>query len=210
LRHKITANTPLITALLAANLGQEVVVVLELLLEAGANVNAMNYRNETPLSLAIAEHLNPDIVMEFLEYSPNLEVRASNAFTPLMFAVNERIPWIVRELVKRGADLESRDSHGSTSVLLTIKHPITGSLVEILRILCEGGADVNVKSAQGASVLHYIARYTGNFEMIRLVVEAGADLKAVHEGETPLDAFLSNYQTRGGENLDEIIQLLGG
>jgi ankyrin repeat protein len=83
-------------------------------------------------------------------------------------------------------------------------------LVEILRILCEGGADVNVKSAQGASVLHYIARYTGNFEMIRLVVEAGADLKAVHEGETPLDAFLSNYQTRGGENLDEIIQLLGG
>jgi ankyrin repeat protein len=130
-------------------LGQEVVVVLELLLEAGANVNAMNYRNETPLSLAIAEHLNPDIVMELLEYSPNLEVRASNAFTPLMFAVDEKIPWIVRELVKLGADLESRDSHGSTSVLLTIKHPITGSLVEILRILCEGGCGRECEECAG-------------------------------------------------------------
>jgi hypothetical protein len=41
------------------------------------------------------------------------------------------------------------------------------------------------------------------------MVEAGADLKAVHEGETPLDAFLSNYQTRGGRILTKLSSYLG-
>ncbi|KAF8253008.1 ankyrin [Wilcoxina mikolae CBS 423.85] len=203
-------HTPLFKALRNQNSSLEVV---EVLLEAAANaVNPDN--NQTPLLLTITDS---SMALKLLKYSLNLEVRDHNSFTPFMSVAVKKIPWIVRELVKRGENLEPRDGHGRTPVILTVLalcHDTwnTECCMEVLRILCEEGANVNVRDAMGIPVLNLAVRYwyTGKLKLIRLLVWAGADPKAVHEGKTALDIFQSLYDPLYMDNYDETIQLLRG
>ncbi|KAF8540334.1 ankyrin repeat-containing domain protein [Trichophaea hybrida] len=117
------SQTPLHCALKCAD-------SVQVLLEFGADLQVKNYLGHTPLFKALhnqdssmevvevlldtaADAVNPDIIQwpllliitdstmawKLLKYSLSLEVRDQNSFTPI--AVKE-IPWIVRELVKRG------------------------------------------------------------------------------------------------------------
>ncbi len=72
---------------------------------------------------------------------------------------------------------------------------------EIVKLLLEHGADVNIKDAHGYTALH-LAVYSGNIEIIQLLLACGADIHAKHVDETtPLHAAFINTHK-------EIIKLL--
>lgn len=105
------AQPPLCIAVAAGH-----VEIVQILCEAGANVNvACIHNGETPLHLAV-KTANDDILDILLQYNANLNARALyTGETPLHFAAaRPESSHAVTELLKHGADYESLDSKGRT------------------------------------------------------------------------------------------------
>lgn len=69
-------------------------------------------------------------------------------------------------------------------------HFAVNSSVEMIQLLIEHGADVNVKDEKGKTPLH-ITAVTPSVEKMQLLIEHGADVNAVDaNGKTPLDYAL--------------------
>ena len=66
-------------------------------------------------------------------------------------------------------------------------HFAVNSGVEIIQMLIDYGADMNVKDAKGRTPLHIVATGRPSIEKMELLIEHGADVNAVDdEGKTPL------------------------
>lgn len=94
---------------------------------------------------------------------------------------------LARLLIQKGAQgLDRLDSNG-----LSVFHlAILREKMEQLPWLVELGVDVNVTSLWGVTPLHFAAR-SGNLEIIRFCIQAGADLEAITVAEeSVVDAAL--------------------
>ncbi|HEY1706974.1 MAG TPA: ankyrin repeat domain-containing protein [Rhizomicrobium sp.] len=83
-------------------------------------------------------------------------------------------------------DVNQRDVFGDTPLGIAV---IWGD-VEAVRLLLEGGADVNARQADDMTPLHYTAiPKTGGAEVAKLLLEAGASLDIVDDlfCKTPLE-----------------------
>lgn len=90
-----------------------------------------------------------------------------------------------KNLLKHGADPNSRNPNNGLTVLMIAAGKANAEMVEIL---LDAGADVfAVDSGAGASALHKACQ-GGSVEVVRLLVEAGAfvDCQAAATGHTPL------------------------
>ncbi|MCA9779259.1 MAG: ankyrin repeat domain-containing protein [Candidatus Eremiobacteraeota bacterium] len=88
----------------------------------------------------------------------------------------------VRELAAAGAEIDCRDSYGTTPLL----HSAQLGYRELVALLLELGADVTSRDMEDRTVLHY---WTSKCDetILKLLVAAGADLHAEDDmGETPL------------------------
>ncbi|HKV47404.1 MAG TPA: ankyrin repeat domain-containing protein [Candidatus Acidoferrales bacterium] len=84
-------------------------VVVGLLLDAGANINARGWFGETALF-----SLEEDAVRELIRRHANLEARDDSGETPLIDTVSGSIAEI---LIKAGADVNARDKDGKTALI---------------------------------------------------------------------------------------------
>lgn len=77
----------------------------------------------------------------------------------------------VRELLARGADVEARDRHGQTGLMLAAH----AGHRDVVAALIEHGASLDVTAKFGLSAL-MLAVVAGHAEIARLLAKAGADL----------------------------------
>ncbi|MBN2858477.1 MAG: ankyrin repeat domain-containing protein, partial [Candidatus Delongbacteria bacterium] len=111
-----------------------------------------------------------------------LESRIDTYFTPLNYAALEGKTDIVKYLVDKGADINTRDREGS----IPLQNAAIKGYFEIVKILVENGSDVNYKDYNDVTPLHF-ACMSGNLEMIKFLESKGANLKGVNSnGNTPL------------------------
>jgi ankyrin repeat protein len=88
---------------------------------------------------------------------------------------------VVPILLQAGADLEARDNLGHTVLLRSLTD------LKAVKKLLDLGAKVGARDIYGNSVLHLICQNPFSQDILRLLVEAGADLTWVnHEGNTIL------------------------
>lgn len=78
---------------------------------------------------------------------------------------------LIRELLGAGADLDARDRHGETALMLAA-HRGHG---DIAALLVEVGADLNVTAKYNLTAL-MLAIVAGHTAVARLLIQAGADL----------------------------------
>ena len=110
----------------------------------------------------------------------------------------------IRALLDAGADIRYMKPHGYT-VMIDVMHgrPILEDqqLIPVLRLLIEGGADLNAVSDYGESALSVTSR-VGRFDAVGLLLEAGAD-------PTPLEWSLLHRAVALGsfEDVRERIEL---
>lgn len=138
----------------------------QLLIEAGADVNARDNKGETAL-MHIRDTFQNRIRAWDNDTSAYLEVmikagadvnaRSNDGMTPLMFANDLRS---VQKLIEAGADVNAKDNNGK-SVLMYVVSPKTGdddadANPEIVSALIKAGAIVDDKDNQGKSVKDYI------------------------------------------------------
>jgi hypothetical protein len=88
----------------------------------------------------------------------------------------------VIELLREGANVNTRDEHGFTP----LHYAAFSRDADVARLLLEHGADANAKGEGGVTPLHHAA-IIGNADVARLLLDHGADVNARDKrGSTPL------------------------
>ena len=167
---------------------------MQLLLAKGADPNAGNKRQSTPLFWAIADEAK---VRLLLESGANPNAKSIDGRTPLyQTASMPNALGTMRLLLDKGADPNAKMLNGMTSLIAASRVSLPS-----MRLLIERKADVNARNAAGANALMAAAQ-TGRPDHVRFLLSKGADAKVrTKKNETAL----ADAATAG--NL-EVVQLL--
>lgn len=86
----------------------------------------------------------------------------------------------IKELIKSGADVNMKDEHGYTALMLAYR-------TKTAQLLIESGADVNARDNNGETALMW-ASAQGNVDRVKLLIKSGADVNAINKtfGDTSL------------------------
>lgn len=175
--------------------------MVELLISRGANVNAVNKFNYTPLNKAVSNFIKPDnkekdcvkILNLLLDKGANLDVQDGNGTTALMWAVQKLVS--TKILLDRGANVNIQSKTGETALMFAAKGgflkkilfiPVIGPYKDAAKLLISKGADVNLQETNGKTALMHAAgalNCTGNdydsyTEMVELLIGNGAKIDA--------------------------------
>ena len=90
---------------------------IQILLEAGANIDAVNLCGLTALIWA-AENGHTDVVVQLIAAGANLESADEFGYTALIAAAEEGLTAVVEKLIKAGANIEAVDQDGRTALML--------------------------------------------------------------------------------------------
>lgn len=107
--------------------------IARILLEKGANINARNDRDETPLMCATHE----ETVIALLDKGADINVQDREGNTALVHAIRNHNAKKVHRLLERGADVAIKNRRGETA--LQIANQYTNQN-EVIRMLEEAGA----------------------------------------------------------------------
>ena len=93
------------------------VSLIQLLIDASANIEAENSLKQTPLHTAVERHSGAKVVEALLDSGANIEATDDAGRTPLHIAVDIPLSWtegVVELLLDRGADVNAVDDEGKT------------------------------------------------------------------------------------------------
>jgi uncharacterized protein len=197
------------------------VEMADVLLRAGARIGVRSREGVLPLQLAAINGSAP-MIDRLLKAGadPNATLTPA-ADTALMMAARTGAAGALRVLMEAGADVNAKETWGGTTALMWA---VTEGHTEAARILIAGGADVNARSnyvaaangrgfegrtpvanraepkveefASGWLTPLLLAAREGDVGLVRVLVDAGADVNAVAgDGKTPLavSIFNGNY-----------------
>ncbi|KAK6336859.1 hypothetical protein TWF718_009648 [Orbilia javanica] len=193
--------------------------VAKILISKGADLEARDRNGCTPLWIAAASgHAN--IVRLLAEKNADLEannnsyfkwlpitlsdgvhIEGNNRYTPLWIAAINGHKKVVKLLMEKGADLETKDNNGCTLLWIMAAHGCEG----VVRLLVEKGADLEARDDDGFTPL-WIAVECGEERVARLLAKKGADLEARSDsGCTPLWVAAANDD----EEISELLIYMG-
>lgn len=96
----------------------------------------------------------------------------------------------VQNAVKKGADVNARDSYGNERTALMVAS--SNDALDVIKELIALNADVNAQDIYGKTALMYAAEFSTNTEIIKTLIKANADVNAKDsDGMTALMLALS-------------------
>jgi uncharacterized protein len=156
--------------------------VVNMLVSAGANVNATNDNGETALFT-----LEDDAVKELLKTKINLNARDKYGETALGNTVSEDI---AKMLVDAGADIELSDPHGTTPLMKWAGDNEVGNV----KVLIQGGAKIDRQDLDGRTALMY-AINKGLDDPVEILLNAKANLSIRdNQGDTAFELARKGLQ----------------
>ena len=157
---------------------------LTMLLDAGADLKALDSQKHTPLHCA-AHHGQTGVVALLIERGADFRASDDDGCTPLHLAVLSGEPKLVELLLDKGVPVTERAGKDGLGPLFFASYPDSSAVVEVL---LRAGAKVGQKDNTGATALHF-ASFRGATNVIRSLLRAGAEVQATDQGGlTPLHA----------------------
>ncbi|RSL59840.1 hypothetical protein CEP53_005635 [Fusarium sp. AF-6] len=141
---------------------------LPVLINAGADLNLIDYEGHTPLHLAI-QNGRWGAATRLVQAGADLEVRLPDGKTALHLAISMRNQEFTQVLVSRGANVD-RKLREHTPLTMAISSRCT----PITAVLLDSGANPNTSSRNGNTPL-LAAAATGHDESVRYLLAKGAD-----------------------------------
>ena len=156
--------------------------VLPLLIESGADVNAVDASGTTALMLAAGRGLDEDAWTLILA-NVSVDLVDSGGNSALHHAAWQGNADVARVLATVGARTDAVNAQGGTPLHLAAKH----GFEDVLKVLViEGDGPLDQADAKGCTALHLAARH-GHMDAMLVLLAAGATIGAVDaKGATPL------------------------
>jgi ankyrin repeat protein len=209
--------------------------LVELLVDRGLNIQTKTDGDRILISWAIEgrKHEKNLAMVEFLiAKGVDIQNKNNEGETLLHEAAWSNNTKLLQFLLDRGLAVNTEDNNGETVIYELFKHyvelyrsldrtiiffdsdgeiisssPIdTDSFIESIELLIDRGADINARTKDGYTALHYVAMngYSDMKILVELSIVKGADVNAkTNDGKTPLDIIESVF---GGN--PEIIEIL--
>jgi ankyrin repeat protein len=164
-----------------------------ILLQNRADPDAVDNHFETPLS-KVLYFSNRNMAETLLEFGANPNGPEKCYRPPVVAAAADDYFEFVQELLAKGVDPNRVGESGETALSATTS-------VECARELLKYGADVNLKNAEGKTpILQKIFSgwpigknvYSGSIELLKLYVEAGADVNVKDKDNVSLLMYLTH------------------
>ena len=242
IREKISAvddinkkNLSGMTALMMAALHNSNPEVINLLVEAGAKINAVNYAGNTALILA-ARYNTPEVVRALLENGADITIMNGKNKAAYDYAVNNRkledsdvIDMLklkkiltddeflelckfgsceeIIEAINDGANIDAEDEKNNTALMLAVRY----NTVEAVRELLPRVSDINAKNINGDNAL-IIAAMFNTAEAVDAILEAKPEIN-LHDGNSRELAkklskkFMSLCKSGSPEEISEYIKI---
>jgi ankyrin repeat protein len=178
-------------------------VVAECLIKAGADVNARNHQEETPLHLACCSGNPSDIMVQLLiDHGADVYASDQHERQPLHIAAMESPPSVVQTLMTAITmpspntaatktnnvvrQLAAKDSQGRTALHLTALSSRTDNAYSLLgkvtkqedasTVVVFTKLEINLRDHLGRTALHYAAE-CAPYDLFDVLLSRGADLK---------------------------------
>ncbi|MHB0971133.1 MAG: ankyrin repeat domain-containing protein [Thermoanaerobaculia bacterium] len=167
------------------------VAIIEMLIAAGANVNAAaSDTGETALLNAVTRE-HSDVVAILLKHKPDVSVKNAFGFNALTSAVAAGNQEIAAMLLDAGAKIDD-GAHG----MPPLQFAASGGKVDMIRFLVKRGADVNYGVKSGGQTALLYAIFGGHIDAVKALIELKASVNSkTKDGETPLTAAGKGDQT---------------
>jgi ankyrin repeat protein len=165
---------------------QDLVTIVQLLLDKGANIEATGGINSrTALHLAV-QNRNVRVTQLLLEKKPKLAKVDKDGYTALHLATQQSQDLIIQSLLDKGADIKATTGReGRTALHLAILNGNT----KAVQLLLDRKSDLEEKDKYGHTALLLAAQHSQDLEAIaQLLLEKGANIEATNgdEGRTAL------------------------
>ncbi len=167
-----------------------------LLLRLGADVNARDRFDATPLNLAAWRGFRT-LVNIFLDHGADVSVEGANGYELMRHSIERGLNRLYQEMLSNGfkIDVEEYRQHNP------LQNAAQGGSKLIVADLISRGFSVNAVDRYGWSALHYAAA-RGRLEVTRELLAHGAEIdQMTTAGQTPMSIATSN-------NRSEVVALL--
>jgi ankyrin repeat protein len=167
--------------------------VKRLIKENPASLDQYDGNGLAPIHYAAAFNSKIDIVKFLIDSGVNVERKSQQDYTPL-FAAAAINPdsTVAKYLVERGADVNKRIVNGMTVLHVACMSPRASA--ETIKFLIQKKANANAKDKNGLTPLHYAAISDVGIDVIKCLLESGADPKIKSNGNRQELETLANRQ----------------
>ena len=160
------------TALIAAAYRNDLAIA-DVLIQAGADVNVQDNTQQSAYLISTSDGYL-DLLKRTLQAGANVHSKDSYNGTGLIRAADRGHVEIIQELLKTDIVIDHVNNLGWTALLEAIILGDGGPRhTEVVRLLVEAGADVNLADGNGVTPLAH-ARQRGHTQMIEILQNAGA------------------------------------
>lgn len=144
--------------------------LVEMILDMGADIEDRGHKDTTPLMEA-ANSGHSDIVKLLIERKASINAQTNQGNTPLILAAANGHTECVRLLLEGGARTEEHNESGHTALM----EAASNGHVDVAKLLISKGASINTHSHEFKESALTLACYKGQLEMVKFLLEAGAD-----------------------------------
>ena len=159
---------------------------ITLLIELGANVLKRGIGGDSVLHLA-AQNGHMEAIRPLLEHGVSVQ-RYTEGTTPLMLAAGNGHLETIKLLLKNGASLHSRDDK---DLWTPLHYAAVKNQTDVVKFLLQNGVDLFAQGGWNETVLHLATR----LELVRFLVDQGADIHARSDRRTPLHVAAGEGQS---------------
>jgi ankyrin repeat protein len=164
-------RTPLIFASEQGNLE-----IAKILLKAGADINAIDNKNEETALITAVKNQHMDIIELLLDSGANINLSSKNI---LLFPIKMRNYDMLNLLLEKGAD-PNNEGYGESGYRPTpLMEACEHSLIDMIQLLLIKHADINKRIPGYTSPLGFICK-SGDIEIANLLIQNGALLTPDH------------------------------
>lgn len=157
-------------SLLSAACSAGCLFLAEMILDMGASIEDRGHKDTTPLMEA-ANSGHAKIVKLLIDRNASVDAQTNQGNTPLILAAANGHTECVKLLLDAGANTEEHNESGHTALM----EAASNGHVEVAKLLTSKGASINTHSHEFKESALTLACYKGQLEMVKFLLEAGAD-----------------------------------